>query len=45
MLWLYEKVRKTLVTIFLGKYFQSTEAVREISILMMVAMIQAHSGS
>lgn len=33
MLWLYEKVRKTLVTVFLGKWFMTIESVRGISIL------------
>lgn len=45
VLWLYEKVRKTLMTVCFWEIFQITEVVREISILMMLPRIQAHSGS
>lgn len=45
-LWLYEKVRKTPVTVFLTKYFQTTQAVKgEISILAVVLVIQDRSDS
>lgn len=41
MLWLYEKVRKTLVTVFVGKWFMAIETVRGLSILMLFLVIQA----